>query len=182
MEKLLPLHEPLQFLFLYSVLYFIYMPIKRFSLNSLSFLHAHVGFCTCLSMTHDQEQQPPVKSSNGASDLQREELEMILSRIGLCSRSEDKQVKEKMNLEEIPDLFADEEPSLEEVKEAFSVFDENGDGFIDELELQTVLGNLGIAEGLDLDACRRMIQVYDRNRDGKVDFYEFVKFMEISLC
>lgn len=79
-------------------------------------------------------------------------------------------------------VFEEEEPSLEEVNVAFSVFDENCDGFIDATELQTLLCRLGFSEGADLDACQHMIQTYDENQDGKIDFDEFARFMESSFC
>ncbi|EYU34653.1 hypothetical protein MIMGU_mgv1a026006mg, partial [Erythranthe guttata] len=84
------------------------------------------------------------------------------------------------------DLFEERSPCLDEVKEAFDVFDENRDGFIDAKELQKVLCalglNEGLNEGLEMDKCRRMIGVFDENGDGRIDFDEFVKFMEINFC
>ncbi|KAG6524157.1 hypothetical protein ZIOFF_014048 [Zingiber officinale] len=59
-------------------------------------------------------------------------------------------------------LFKEKESSLEKVKEAFLMFNENGDGFIDAAELEES-GNT--------------IQVYDKNEDGKIDFSKFVEFM-----
>ncbi|KAL0431721.1 UNVERIFIED_CONTAM: putative calcium-binding protein CML46 [Sesamum radiatum] len=75
-----------------------------------------------------------------------------------------------------------ENPNLEEVKEAFDVFDSNRDGFIDAEELQKVLCALGLKEGSEMENCRRMIGLFDENGDGRIDFDEFVKFMESSLC
>ncbi|KAK9188953.1 hypothetical protein WN944_020358 [Citrus x changshan-huyou] len=78
-------------------------------------------------------------------------------------------------------LFEEKEPSLEEVKDAFDVFDENKDGFIDALELQRVLCILGMKEGFQLENCKKMIKTFDENGDGSIDFKEFVKFMESSF-
>lgn len=66
------------------------------------------------------------------------------------------------------------------VKEAFRLFDENQDGFIDENELKHVLSLLGYDECTKME-CRKMVKVYDENRDGKIDFYEFVKLIEKSF-
>ncbi|KAL8142336.1 hypothetical protein V2J09_015368 [Rumex salicifolius] len=55
-------------------------------------------------------------------------------------------------MDEIEGLFAEEEPSLGEIKQAFDVFDRNGDGFIDAFELNGVLSSLGLLKSeLDLE-------------------------------
>ncbi|XP_010426191.1 PREDICTED: probable calcium-binding protein CML47 [Camelina sativa] len=70
--------------------------------------------------------------------------------------------------------------SKELVKEAFRLFDENQDGFIDENELKHVLSLLGYNECTKME-CRKMIKVFDENGDGNIDFYEFVKLIEKSF-
>ncbi|XP_044484122.1 probable calcium-binding protein CML45 [Mangifera indica] len=71
--------------------------------------------------------------------------EMIKSSVSANLDDEDKQSIEEVNItieklillgetlnpSEIASLFAEEEVSLEEVKDAFRLFDENNDGFID---------------------------------------------------
>ena len=52
---------------------------------------------------------------------------------------ESEELQEKYGSKELSKLFEEQEPSLEEVKQAFDVFDENKDGFIDAKELQRVL-------------------------------------------
>lgn len=79
---------------------------------------------------------------------------------------------------EFSELFETREASLEEVKEAFDVFDEKRDGFIDAAELQRVLCCLGMQEGLEEEKCRKMIRAADENGDGLIDFDEFVKLMD----
>ncbi|GFP87348.1 probable calcium-binding protein cml45 [Phtheirospermum japonicum] len=81
--------------------------------------------------------------------------------------------------EEILGLFNEEEPSLEEIKETFGVFDVNKDGFIDGSELQGVLCNLGLK--CSLEECNGMIKPFDGNGDGLIDFREFVTLMENCL-
>lgn len=66
------------------------------------------------------------------------------------------------------------EEQEEELKEAFRVFDEDGDGFISAAELKSVLTRLGLAEGGDVD---QMICKVDQNSDGLVDFLEFKHMM-----
>ncbi|KAL0912537.1 hypothetical protein M5K25_018516 [Dendrobium thyrsiflorum] len=116
--------------------------------------------------------------------ITREEVELVMERMGLIKRGNEEseqKLKEFMLEEEVVAMFHEKEPSLEEVKEAFAVFDENCDGFVDAGELQRVLWKLGF-ERTGLDSCMEMIGAYDENGDGKIDFGEFVKFMESSLC
>lgn len=61
-----------------------------------------------------------------------------------------------------------------ELREAFRVFDEDGDGFISAAELKSVLTRLGLADGDDVE---RMIRSVDQNSDGLVDFAEFKHMM-----
>nr|GMD17944.1 ribosomal RNA-processing protein 14-C-like [Ipomoea batatas] len=69
-----------------------------------------------------------------------------------------------------------------EMREAFRVFDEDGNGFISARELQTVLTKLGLLEsgGNEIDRVEQMIASYDQNRDGLVDFNEFKDMMRVD--
>ena len=83
---------------------------------------------------------------------------------------------------ELEGMF-EEEVSLGEVKEAFDLFDENGDGFIDAEDLKKVLCGLGlITVGSDIDECKRMLSGFDNDGDGRLDFEEFAKLVEQSFC
>lgn len=68
-----------------------------------------------------------------------------------------------------------ERERYEEIKEAFQVFDKDNDGFITIKELATVMRSLGHnpteTELLDL------IQQYDRDGSGTIDFAEFFELM-----
>ncbi|KAF9663742.1 hypothetical protein SADUNF_Sadunf17G0083700 [Salix dunnii] len=112
----------------------------------------------------------------------REDVEMVMENLGLFCSSESEELTEWMGSDEISQLFDEKEPSLEELKEAFNVFDHNSDGFVDASELQRVFYQLGLKEGLDLGKCRKIIRTFDENGDGRIDFNEFVKFMENSIC
>jgi calcium-binding protein CML len=66
----------------------------------------------------------------------------------------------------------------EEMREAFKVFDVDGDGFISAAELQEVLKKLGLPEASSMANVREMICNVDRDRDGRVDFGEFKCMMQ----
>ncbi|CAN6338042.1 unnamed protein product [Urochloa humidicola] len=65
----------------------------------------------------------------------------------------------------------------EEMREAFSVFDEDGDGYISAGELQAVLARMGMPEAACMARVRDMIAAADRDSDGRVDFDEFKAMM-----
>ncbi|CAK9160372.1 unnamed protein product [Ilex paraguariensis] len=64
-----------------------------------------------------------------------------------------------------------------ELVEAFKVYDLDGDGFISCEELQSVLSRLGLWNEQDGRDCKSMINVYDSNSDGVLDFEEFKNMM-----
>ncbi|KAG6488373.1 probable calcium-binding protein CML46 [Zingiber officinale] len=178
-EKLLYFSQgPASLPAIHKLLLLILIAIKKFALKyfGLSF--------SCPSITDEEEQQHHQRkqsTKNTAAGLQRGDLGLILWRMGLVPSPEG-ELNEEVDLEVLlPDLFTEDEPSWEELRQAFSVFDENGDGFIDDLELRRILQELGVGEGLEVDACRRMIQVQDRDGDGRIDFSDFVRFLEVGL-
>ncbi|XP_024539516.1 probable calcium-binding protein CML17 [Selaginella moellendorffii] len=71
-----------------------------------------------------------------------------------------------------------EEDEEENLRDAFRVFDQNGDGFITAEELHRVLSRLGFIQGArSIAACKNMIRGVDSNGDGLVDFLEFKNMM-----
>lgn len=77
----------------------------------------------------------------------------------------------------------DEKEVIEsDLTEAFKVFDQDGDGYISAMELQTVLSKLGLPEAnQELRQIQLMISSFDLNHDGRVDFFEFKDMMLRSV-
>jgi len=63
--------------------------------------------------------------------------------------------------------------SEEEIKEAFKVFDKDGNGYISAAELRHVMTNLG--EKLSDTEVDEMIREADVDGDGQINYEEFVK-------
>jgi len=64
----------------------------------------------------------------------------------------------------------------EEMKEAFKVFDRDGNGKITASELRQVMANLG--EKLTDEEVFEMIKEADIDGDGEINFEEFLKMMK----
>ena len=71
----------------------------------------------------------------------------------------------------LSDLFC----SAEEIKEAFKVFDKDGNGFISAAELRHIMTNLG--EKLTDEEVDEMIREADVDGDGQINYDEFVDMM-----
>jgi Ca2+-binding EF-hand superfamily protein len=113
--------------------------------------------------------------------INRDELMLAIETMVQPPTKEGEQIDDCMGYEEFNALFQESEPGLDEVKEAFSVFDQNRDGLVDARDLQRVLTNLGLREGTYLEACERMIAQHDRNGDGSVDLIDFSRLLEMCL-
>ncbi|XP_073056867.1 probable calcium-binding protein CML46 [Primulina eburnea] len=142
------------------------------------------GKKTQVSNSSEARQQGPIRD-NRYSDVEKtmdiSEINLVMSRLGVWCAMEGAENRHDNKLygeDDFLTLFDEEEPSLEEIKETFEVFDSNKDGFIDCSELRRVLCALGLRQGCDLEDCKRMIRDFDVNGDGLIDFREFVIFME----
>ncbi|KAK1423334.1 hypothetical protein QVD17_18632 [Tagetes erecta] len=112
--------------------------------------------------------------------IQGHEVEMVMGKLGMLCGCEVDNLPKCLSCDELFNMFEEEQPRLDEVKEAFDVFDENKDGYIDAQELRRVFCALGFRDEVAMDDCKKMIRVFDENDDGRIDFYEFVKFMECT--
>ncbi len=66
-------------------------------------------------------------------------------------------------------------PEDEELRQAFKVFDADGNGTISKVELKRVMDMLG--EKLSDAQIDEMMKEADLNGDGEIDFFEFKKMM-----
>ncbi|CAI0413616.1 unnamed protein product [Linum tenue] len=64
------------------------------------------------------------------------------------------------------------------LRDAFSVYDIDGDGSITAEELHKVMGSLG--EDCSIAECRKMISGVDNDGDGTIDFEEFKMMMTMG--
>ncbi|XVF29362.1 hypothetical protein REPUB_Repub15cG0114500 [Reevesia pubescens] len=86
-----------------------------------------------------------------------------------------------VDIDEFGELYQslmDDKDEEEDMKEAFNVFDKNGDGYISVDELRSVLVSLGLKQGKTVEDCKRMIMKVDVDGDGRVNFKEFKQMME----
>ncbi|CAK8564101.1 unnamed protein product [Lathyrus sativus] len=129
-----------------------------------------------------ESNEPNAGRESGEMIIERDEVKMVMERMGFFCSSESEELDEKYGSKELCEVFEENEPSLVEVKQAFDVFDENKDGFIDAMELQRVLVILGLKQGSEFENCEKMIKRFDENQDGRIDFIEFVNIMRNHFC
>lgn len=114
--------------------------------------------------------------------IKKEKARRVVENLGLIYGEEEKSSFDLPGEEEVPVEEAlgdleDEKKRNELLREAFKIFDEDGNGFIEAKELKRVLERLGLDKGWDISEIEKMLQVVDVNLDGKVDFTEFELMM-----
>ncbi|OMP07050.1 Calcium-binding EF-hand [Corchorus olitorius] len=127
---------------------------------------------------------------NGDGRISKQELNDSLENLGIfIPDGELTQMIEKIDvngdncvdIDEFGELYQsimDGKDEEEDMKDAFNVFDQNGDGFISVDELRSVLVSLGLKQGKTIEDCKRMIMKVDADGDGRVNFKEFKQMMK----
>ncbi|KAJ8747716.1 hypothetical protein K2173_009751 [Erythroxylum novogranatense] len=125
--------------------------------------------------------------ANGDGKISSSELGSIMSSLGHETSKEELQAMITefdadgdgfIDFEEFVELNTkgiDADEAIENLKDAFSVYDIDGNGSISAEELHKVLGTLG--EQHSMAECRNMISGVDSDGDGMIDFEEFKVMM-----
>ena len=127
---------------------------------------------------------------NGDGKISSKELGAVMASLGHVVPEEelqkavgeiDKKGDGYINLEEFVELFTkgmDGNDVLENLKDAFSVYDIDGNGSISAEELHEVLRSLG--DECSIGECKKMIGGVDKDGDGTIDFEEFKVMMTMG--
>ncbi|KAK8556322.1 hypothetical protein V6N13_064361 [Hibiscus sabdariffa] len=127
---------------------------------------------------------------NGDGAITKKELNDSLENMGIFIPDTDlTQMIERIDvngdmcidIDEFSELYRtimDNKDEEEDMREAFDVFDQNGDGYISVEELRSVLESLGLKQGKAIEDCKRMIRRVDEDGDGRVNFTEFKQMMK----
>ncbi|XP_073273322.1 probable calcium-binding protein CML46 [Primulina huaijiensis] len=126
-------------------------------------------------------EQTIVAHIDAPTSVNFEDVEIIFEKLGLDSGARKVNKRNRMERQEsnieVGSVFDKVQPCLDEVREAFNIFDANNDGFIDANELEKVINSMGFMR-FSREDYQRMIMAFDYNGDGKIDFEEFVKLMQ----
>ena len=171
---------------------------KTDSSNSLSLNSSTTTTTTTNSNTNSGSLDTPTQMAeleqvfkkfdvNGDGKISASELRSIMGSLGHPATEEE---LEKMIVEvdadgdgfidlnefvELNTKGVDSDEAMENLKDAFSVYDMDGNGVISADELQKVMRSLG--DECSLAECKKMISGVDRNGDGFISFDEFKVMM-----
>ncbi|XP_075497470.1 putative calcium-binding protein CML46 [Primulina tabacum] len=176
---------------IFNFLFVIFLDKKRVHIFLLGFFQSAIRSQLLMNPVDSESKQRDGTKKGGINSSVKKDKrvdpilhggdaeDIVIGSLRLMSNPEE--ARFDVESHEIFSLFEEKDPSPDEVKDAFDVFDCNGDGFIDPKDLQKVLCSLGLDKGLGMDSFKRMIDVFDDNGDGRLDFGEFVRFLEFSL-
>eukprot|EP01099_Mayorella_cantabrigiensis_P002306 TRINITY_DN2016_c0_g1_i1.p1 TRINITY_DN2016_c0_g1~~TRINITY_DN2016_c0_g1_i1.p1 ORF type:complete len:149 (-),score=44.36 TRINITY_DN2016_c0_g1_i1:269-715(-) len=124
---------------------------------------------------------------DGSGSISLSEIGTVLSSLGHTPTQEelkdllgdlDSDGNGEISFEEFLEMMSRKAPAgseEEELRTAFQAFDQNGDGYISELELRDLLLTLG--ENVTDAEVKRILKQADQDGDGRINFAEFCKMM-----
>ncbi|KAA0065018.1 calmodulin-like protein 7 [Cucumis melo var. makuwa] len=115
--------------------------------------------------------------------IKTEKAKGVVEKLGLIEEKEKFELAAGEGGDEVAveEVIGEEEGKRNELLyEAFKIFDVDGDGFIDTIELKRVIDCLGLDKGWGIREIEKMVSVVDVNLDGKVDFSEFELMMGVK--
>jgi calmodulin len=178
----LVLEEPCGLLILITILTWCISRIQSFhraSCQSCSQNPSNKQVTLASVLTDNEVFETRNKNKKDDMEVTYKDIETVTRSIGL---NFDQESSEAIGSDYIHRIFDEDEPSLHEVRQAFLVFDENKDGYLDASDLQRVFQSLGLGGGVDLGECEKMVAKYDLNNDRRIDLVEFTKVLEASIC
>lgn len=175
--------EPVCLLILFTMFTWFISKVQMILPSSCQHCYCVVSKVTSTPVLADRKISKNLsKHRDDGIEMTHEDVESVMTKMGLDFDHGRTMVYKAIGSNCMSELFDDDEPSLDEVKQAFLVFDEDNDGYIDALDLYRVLRNLGLREGVGVDECEQMIAKYDMNRDRRIDMVEFIRVLEASFC
>ena len=126
-----------------------------------------------------------VFDKDGDGHITITELEAVMTSLGIDFTEEeledmihllDTDGSGTVDFPEFLTIMASERDEVEEIREAFEVFDINKNGFISAEELRQVMTDMG--ENVTAEEVDEMIRAADMDNDGLVSFGEFSNMME----
>ncbi|KAL3513165.1 hypothetical protein ACH5RR_025882 [Cinchona calisaya] len=175
----------------YKILILI-VTLQDFLLQSFSYLHIRTWESYRRSVARKSKNvdsavsvasilKPCINDDVKNETLIEGDIEIVMQKLGISWDSSGNYLQERLCLREISTLFYEIEPGPQEVKEAFDLFDDNKDGYIDAKDLEKILCTLGCVEISELE-CQRMIVAFSKNGEKRIDFIKFVKIIEDSFA
>ncbi|KAJ4848438.1 hypothetical protein Tsubulata_025881 [Turnera subulata] len=116
--------------------------------------------------------------SNGK--IKKDKARRVVEQLGLIYSEEEAggEKEDEVPVEEVLNGLEDGSSDRHQLlEEAFKIFDEDGNGYIEPVELKRVLQCLGLDKGWDMSQIQKMLMAADLNLDGKIDFSEFEMMM-----
>ncbi|KAA3471181.1 calmodulin-like protein 8 isoform X1 [Gossypium australe] len=120
-----------------------------------------------------------IQTLDDANPIKEDQNMMMMMMV--INEADDIERKGKIDFEDFVNIMARkmQENVVDELKEAFKVFDRDQDGFISANELRQVMMNMG--ERLTMEEAEQMIRAADLDGDGVVSFDEFARMMMVAL-